>query len=69
MGGRDNQSYIELSQGTEDTVCIPIPSAQALLLLMLLIPRCNLLRSELMHSFLEFKLAVICKVLLMSADY
>ena len=62
-----HQSCITLSQGTEDTVCIP--SSQALLLLMLLIPQCNLICSELVHSILLFKVSLIWEVLLMSADY
>ena len=67
VGRCDNQSCIALSQGTEDTVCIP--SSQALLLLMLLIPWCNLICSELVHSILLFKVSLIWEVLLMSADY
>ena len=57
VGRCDNQSCIELSQGTEDTVCIP--SSQTLLLLMLLIPWCNLICSELVHSILLFKVSLI----------
>ena len=67
VGRCDNQSCIELSQGTEDTVCIP--SSQVLFLLMLLIPWCNLICSELVHSILLFKVSLIWEVLLMSADY
>ena len=36
---------------------------------MLLIPRCNLICSELVHSILLFKVSLIWEVLLMSADY